>query len=288
MADAAALKGWLELKNQTHPTTVRIEDEVGVDFLQLVRFGLRAPDDPWILGSVKVADALLKVDTPNGPAWRRYVSDGYGEHEDGSPFDRSGVGRAWPLLTGERGHYELQAGGDPAPYLRAMAAMTGPGGMMPEQVWDSAPIGWQLRPGSPSGSATPLVWAHAEFIKLLISQAFGRPADRPEALWRRYGGRRPSNAPAVWSLHAPITRMARNANVIIAAPRPYRLRWSIDQWRRIADVGSIDTDLGVHIVELDAARLGAAPTLDFTFNWSDDDSWAGRDFRILRTSEDPD
>ena len=54
--------------------------------------------------------ALLKVDTPVGPAWRRYNGDGYGEHEDGSPFDGTGIGRAWPLLTGERAHYELAAG----------------------------------------------------------------------------------------------------------------------------------------------------------------------------------
>lgn len=80
------------------------------DALALVRFGLRAADDPRILNTVRVIDALLKVDLPAGPCWHRYNDDGYGEHEDGRPFDGTGVGRAWPLLTGERAHYELAAG----------------------------------------------------------------------------------------------------------------------------------------------------------------------------------
>ncbi len=83
---------------------------VSPDALALVRFGLRSPHDPRILDTITVIDALLKVDTPYGPAWHRYNDDGYGEHEDGAPFDGTGVGRAWPLLTGERAHYELAAG----------------------------------------------------------------------------------------------------------------------------------------------------------------------------------
>ena len=98
---------------------------VGTDFLALVRFGLRRPDDPRILSTLKVADALLRTDTPSGPIWHRYNGDGYGEHPDGSPFDGTGVGRGWPLLVGERGHYELEAGRDPRPYLEAMRSASG-------------------------------------------------------------------------------------------------------------------------------------------------------------------
>jgi hypothetical protein len=83
---------------------------VSLDALAFVRFGLRAPDDPRIVNTVKVIDATLKVETPRGAAWHRYQGDGYGEHPDGEPFDGRGMGRAWPLLTGERGHYELAAG----------------------------------------------------------------------------------------------------------------------------------------------------------------------------------
>ena len=96
---------------------------VSPDALALVRFGLRAADDPRILDTLKVIDALLKVETPQGPAWHRYNGDGYGEHEDGEPFDGTGIGRAWPLLTGERAH--LRTGGGPG--RRGEAAAEGAG-----------------------------------------------------------------------------------------------------------------------------------------------------------------
>ena len=63
-----------------------------------MRFGLRAPDDPRILNTIKVIDALLRVKLPQGPCWYRYNGDGYGLHEDGSPFDglgSDGPGRCW-------------------------------------------------------------------------------------------------------------------------------------------------------------------------------------------------
>ena len=102
--------------------------------------GCAGHDDPLILGSITLADALLQNRHACGPVWHRYNGDGYGEHDDGSAFDGTGIGRGWPLLTGERGHYELCAGRDPLPYLEAMAAMASPGGMLPEQVWDADPI----------------------------------------------------------------------------------------------------------------------------------------------------
>ncbi len=77
-------------------------DIVSVDALALVRFGLRAADDPRIVNTVRAIDAVLKVETPRGPCWHRYNHDGYGEHADGSPFDGSGIGRVWPLFVGER------------------------------------------------------------------------------------------------------------------------------------------------------------------------------------------
>ncbi len=76
---------------------------ISPDALALVRFGLRAADDPRILNTVTAIDALLRRELPAGPYWYRYNDDGYGEHEDGAPFDGSGIGRLWPLLTGERG-----------------------------------------------------------------------------------------------------------------------------------------------------------------------------------------
>ena len=119
---------------------------VSPDALALVRFGVRATDDPRIRDTATVIDALLKVETPSGPAWHRYNDDGYGEHEDGAPFDGTGIGRGWPLLTGERAHYELAAGRVEIAkkLLVAMESFANEGGLISEQVWDSPDIPMSL------------------------------------------------------------------------------------------------------------------------------------------------
>ena len=143
-ADAASPEaGFVPIKNrpagQSSEPAVHI---ISPDTLALVRFGLRAPGDPRVVNTVKVIDALLKVETPYGLAWHRYNDDGYGEHVDGSPFDGTGIGRGWPLLTGERAHYELAAGRrDQAErYLHSLEAFANEGGMLSEQIWDAPDI----------------------------------------------------------------------------------------------------------------------------------------------------
>ena len=167
---------------------VEADELISTDALALVRFGLRSPDDPRIIDTVKVIDPLLCVDLPYGPGWRRYNGDGYGEHEDGGPYDGTGVGRVWPLLTGERAHYELAAGrrAEAERLLAALEAGASPGQLLPEQVWDGAPIPErELFPGQPSGSAMPLVWAHAEHVKLLRRSRTARLRPAAAAV-RRY------------------------------------------------------------------------------------------------------
>ncbi len=279
--DRASLEAMLEIKNRRQMSSVPADEQVSIDFLQIVRFGLRAPDDPCIRESVKVADTLLRVETPNGPAWHRYNGDGYGEHRDGRPFDGSGRGRAWPLLTGERGHYELAAGNDPSPCLKAMSKMVGPGGMMPEQVWDVDSLpSRRLFPGQPTGAAMPLVWAHAEFLKLMISRHLGYPFDRPAAVWRRYGGRRPDARRAIWCPHAPVGRIRRRSALVVAVPRAARIRWGVNGWQNPVDGDTGDTGLGLHAFEIGAAALSEARVVDFTFQWRDNEEWAGRDFHV--------
>jgi glucoamylase len=120
--DEDANHGTLELQNQPPRTNCvyPAEDIVDAGFLELVRYGIRKPGDPLIEDSLRVVDAILEVNTPFGPCWRRYNHDGYGQREDGGPFQGWGYGHAWPLLTGEHGHYELAAGRDVQPYVRAM------------------------------------------------------------------------------------------------------------------------------------------------------------------------
>jgi glucoamylase len=270
------------IKNLAVDPGLLADDQIATDFLQLVRYGLRRADDPMIRDSVTVADRLLKTDTPSGPVWHRYNDDGYGEHDDGSAFDGTGRGRGWPLLTGERGHYALAAGEDALPYLRAMTAMASPLGLIPEQVWDSAPIPARgLAPGEPSGSAMPLVWAHSEFIKLCYGHVLGHPVDRPAATWSRYGGRRPDIDYDIWGPSYRPRRLRAGYGLTIALKAPARVHWGINGWQDVRDIDTGDTGAGVHIAELPVRDLKSGETVQFTFLWHGTETWEGQDYEVL-------
>jgi glucoamylase len=264
---------------------VPADEMVGTDFLALVRFGLRAPDDPRILATLAVTDAILRSETPSGPVWHRYNGDGYGEHEDGRAFDGTGIGRGWPLLVGERGHYELEAGRDARPYLEAMRLMASAGGMLPEQVWDAAPIpARSLVPGRPSGSAMPLAWAHAEYVKLLRSIDVGHAIDRPAAAWHRYHGVAPAATRATWRFTAPRPTMAAGRTLRIELLAPARVRCSLDGWRTWTDLDALETGVGVWVTDVPGSnRLRPGAQVDFTMWWPEAGHWEGRDLRVMVT-----
>ncbi|MFD6072581.1 glycoside hydrolase family 15 protein [Amycolatopsis lurida] len=162
-------------------------------FLELVRLGIYRADDPVIRNSVKVTDADIAFTTPTGQFWHRYTKDGYGEKADGSPWDytfpaesRTTFGRLWPLLAGERGEYDLANGdrGTAAKRLRDLGRVSSSGDTMPEQVWDeNAPSGQPGFPaGTPTASATPLAWTHAQYLRLAWSVQAGKVIEQPRVV----------------------------------------------------------------------------------------------------------
>src|SRR5271169_3939198 len=281
ISDRGAFDRVQSIKNHAFDPGLPAAGQFGVDFLQLVRFGLRRCDDPLIAGSVLLADAFLKVDTPYGPCWRRYYGDGYGEHDDGSVYDGTGRGRPWPLLTGERGHYEIACGKDPLPLMEALARMASPGGMLLEQVWDAAPVPHRgLSAGRPTGSAMPLAWTHAEYLKLVASRALGRPFDRPEPVWQRYHGVRCRATRAIWCEHAPITQQAAGMSLTLALRAPASVRFGFNGWQDVVELPTLPNSLGVHLLRIDTARLSARRRVDFTFRYTARDRWIGVDYHI--------
>jgi len=164
---------------------------VDPSFLELVRLGVVAPNDRHILSTLPVVDHQLAVRTPNGTYWHRYPHDGYGEFPNGDPWFLAGRGRAWPLLAGERGEYNLAAGRNAMPQLRAVAASGNDGLLLPEQVWDVTgdPTRWGFREGEGTLSATPLAWTHAVFVRLALSISAGSPVETPAIVACRYTAR---------------------------------------------------------------------------------------------------
>jgi glucoamylase len=276
--------GFVPIKNRPPgQNTAPADHLVSPDTLALVRFGLRAPDDPRIVGTVKVVDALLKVETPCGPAWHRYNGDGYGEHEDGSPFDGIGMGRAWPLLTGQRAHYELAAGRreEATRLLRALEAFAGEGGMLPEQVWDAPDVPeHELFFGRPTGSAMPLVWAHAEYLKLRRSLHDGQMFDTPPQPVQRYQVDRIGSPHAIWRFNHKLRTMPAGKTLRVETSASARVHWSADGRQAAHSVETHDTGLGMHIADLPTRELPAGTTLALTFYWPEADQWEGVDFTV--------
>lgn len=256
---------------------------VSPDALALVRFGLRSANDPRIRMTVQAIDALLKIETPYGTTWHRYNDDGYGEHADGSAFDGTGIGRGWPLLTGERAHYELALGHiEIAKKLKSdMESFAGRGGLLPEQVWDTEPIAAAgLSPGRPTGSAMPLIWAHGEYLKLLRSLKDGQLFDCPQQTVKRYLQDQTTTTLKAWRFNHKVRTLPPGKTLRIETLAPATVHWSADGWHTAADKATADSGLGVHYADLDTERLSGGQQVEFTFYWHHADTWEGRNFVV--------
>jgi glucoamylase len=259
---------------------------IGMEYLHLARLGLRSPDDRRIQNTSKIADALLQVETPLGIAYHRYNEDGYGEHADGSPYDGSGIGRAWPLLTGERGHLELQLGRDPLPYLEMMTRMTGPTGLIPEQVWDGPPLRERgLEPGKPTGGVMPLVWAHAEFLKLLWARRQKRPIELLNSLEKHLRRKTAKMGTWHWRTDTPFDALAPDRDLLVEMESPFVLHMGFDGWKAVEDRSSAALAFGMHGVRLGKDELAGERVLDFTRYFSRDSKWEGNDYHIRIAAE---
>jgi glucoamylase len=240
---------------------------VGGDFLHLVRLGIRAADDPLVRDSIVVMDRLLKCDLPQGPCWRRYNHDGYGQKDDGGAFDGTGVGRVWPILTGERGHYALAAGRDAKPFIAAMEKFANEGGMISEQLWNGEDLGG-MRRGLPTGAAMPLCWAHAEYVSLVRSAHDGVCFDRVEPAFQRYVVHPVASRHEIWSFRHPLRRISPGKILRLIVAADATVAWSADNW---ASTNRVDTAhnsaLNVWSADLSTEGCPDGVVIAFTFFW---------------------
>jgi glucoamylase len=285
LADAASpTEGFVPIKNRPPGHDLdRASHVISPDALALVRFGLRPADDPRILNTVKVIDTLLRVDLPQGPSWYRYNDDGYGEHSDGAPFDGTGIGRPWPLLAGERAHYELAAKNPKraGELLSSLAGSTNGSRLLPEQVWDQPDVAdRELFFGQPSGSACPLVWAHAEYIKLVRSLKERRIFDQPPQTVQRYQIEKRQAQYREWRFNNKCQVVPRGKALRISVQAMVVVHWSQDGWQSAHDLPATDTGLGIYIADLPTASLDAGHTVVFTFYWPEVERWEGVDFSV--------
>lgn len=261
-----------------------VAEFVCVDALALVRFGLRKADDQKIINTVKLIDALLKVETPYGASWHRFVSDPYGEDDKGNPFDKNSAnckGRAWPLLTGERAHYEIARGNiDAAKKLLATIGSFTQNGFISEQVWDAENIPEKkLYFGKPTGSAMPLSWAHAEYIKLCFSIRKKKVVDMPPYTVSRYVQKNTISKIEIWNFRwqprsvkkGKILRIETNANAVI--------HWTGDSWHTNNQIDTRQAMPNIFYADIDTLLIDSN-TIEFTFFWKSSNNWENKNFQV--------
>src|SRR5699024_1701444 len=222
-------------------------------------------------------DALLKVDTPNGPCWHRYNNDGYGEHENGDDYDGAGIGRAWPLLTGERGHYEVAAGNieDAKKLLQAMEKFAN-NGLLSEQIWDTDDIpGKGLYCGEHTGSAMPLTWAHAEYLKLCNSIVEKEIFDMPAYTRERYISQKTTCDFGIWRFEDQCNAVSAGKNLRIEVMAPGKVVWTDDDWEIKKTTETKDTGIGIHLADIKPGNK-EVEKIQFTFYWKEADEWGGK------------
>ena len=256
---------------------------VDAGFLELVRYGVRRPGDPLIVDSLKVVDAVLKHDLPQGPGWLRYNWDGYGQRPDGGPYEGWGQGRVWPLLTGERAHYELAAGNGVDALIETYEKFATCGKMLPEQVWDEADRPeCNLRMGQPDGSAMPLVWAHAEYLKLLRSAVDGKVFDRIDAVYERYcepkRRKRLRRGVEIYTRRRPIQRMSANRALRILEERKFEVVWTCDGWQTKHTAAG--RSLGSAGFSADLVPTAGSGEVEWTLYWPELDTWLGYNVKV--------
>jgi glucoamylase len=255
---------------------------IGGDFLHLVRFGIRSANDPIVRDSIEVIDRVLKHNLPQGPGWRRYNHDGYGEKEDGGAFDGTGVGRCWPILTGERGHYELAAGCDPGSFIKALENFANQGGMISEQLWDANDLADRsLKRGFPTGAAMPLCWSHAEYVSLVRSRHDGICFDRVEPAFQRYVINPVRSRYEIWSLRHPLRRMGRGKILRIILAAEATIVWSTDAWARTNESDTThERGLNLWFADFPTAELLAGSVFEFSFFWKRDQRLQGTNWQV--------
>ncbi|MEP7081007.1 MAG: glycoside hydrolase family 15 protein, partial [Ginsengibacter sp.] len=272
------------IKNRTEENgKMHLYELICVDALALVRFGLRAADDPKILNTIKLIDDHLKVETPHGPCWHRYVNDGYGEDKDGNPYSDNGlgIGRAWPLLTGERAHYEIAAGNIEAAkeLLKTMDGFAN-NGLLPEQIWDTDDIPEKsLFLGKYTGSAMPLTWAHSEYIKLCCSIKEERIFDMSYQTEARYLKKKSPSPFIIWRFDWQCTEISAEKILRIEVLSAASVRWSTDNWKSFSNTVTKDSGIGIFIADIDIKKAKSKEII-FTFFWKDADKWEEEDFVV--------
>jgi glucoamylase len=225
---------------------------IDAGFLELTRFGELPASDPDVRASLQVVDSVLESQTASGPGWHRYgikasgSTDGYGDCYEPDPTSCSptgegwfpnavGSGHLWPLLSGERAEHDMQVGqtASAASLAVSLQRMTWGLGYVPEQVWEdpntpASPFGADPKSasigfinGKAAGSAAPLIWGQAQYLRLVRDLQTGSLLDQPQITRARYvTPAPPAILPLTITSPAPAASVPTATTVVTGTTRP--------------------------------------------------------------------
>ncbi len=156
-------------------------------------------------------------------------------------------------------------------------------GLLDEQIWDA-----EDKPehgmfcGQATNSAAPLLWAHAEYIRLLRSHHDGKVFDLIGEVEQRYlkNGRKLPPPVEFWLWKHAVERMPKGRTLRVSVGSRFRLRWTVDGWASQQDTDSRATTIGAEYVDI--ATSPDAPTqVEFTFYWPEAEKWEGKNFQVV-------
>jgi glucoamylase len=196
-------------------------------FQELVRLGELPVSDPDVQASLGAWDKQIAVSTPSGTGYYRYgnsaaqgSADGYGDcyqpsqtspcTAQGAPWPPTdkGTGHLWPVLSGERAESDVAEHNlsGASSLLTAIENFSSGVGLVPEQAWENPDLPASLYGSDPTtasigftdgkaaGSASPLTWAQAQELRLILALATGSTPETPQFTTRRYVAHGPPGA----------------------------------------------------------------------------------------------
>jgi glucoamylase len=163
-----------------------------------------------------------------------------------------------------------------------LEAFANNGGLIPEQIWDSGDIpDKELYFGRPSGSAMPLVWAHAEYVKLLRSLQDNRVFDMPPQTVQRYQVEKTGTQFGLWQFNHKLRSLLAGRTLRVEALAAGVVHWSVDGWTTSQNMQMQDSHLGIYFADLPTKELPAGRKVEFTFYWPLSDRWEDQNFEVL-------
>ncbi|MDG6922355.1 MAG: glucan 1,4-alpha-glucosidase, partial [Nitrososphaerota archaeon] len=141
--------------------------------------------------------------------------------------------------------------------------------------------------GKPTGSAMPLAWAHAEYIKLLRSSLDKKVFDVIPAVSDRYiRNRSKCKDIELWKPNRQPRAVRRGFIFRVQAPSSFRLHWTSNEWKQTNDTLSTQTALAIKYVDIPVLPSQESP-IRFTFYWTNENRWEGRDYEVSVVSNMP-